>query len=1139
MNRLEAKGGMNRTGKIGLAGLAVGLGLSAAQPAFALLTKEAALAKCRETVGHAFVQACSAGNRGMIEECRTKATPKVRECVIAALNASNGRANTAVEAPKEQAPSADIAKKAAELPVAFVAPPRTITDITEILDSEKPDPARVAELRGEADVAEPGKASHIELARFYYKRGNARAKLGELKAALADADKAVDNARAAGDAHLLGRLEQFAGMQHSAAGDPRRALEIFQNMTRDTNTGGAKGFLFGAYRQISQFLIQTGDLTQAEAYLQRNLSLIQEARTSGLPGWRTNYAAKGQSFEADVEYHRAVIFEARGQYREAENSYRLAEQRRIASIKGILAAPDPPPESQMRQAADRMVVGEAHMKAKQGRLAEAEADARRALLARLKDQGKYNPSTTVYIAGLANILVEQGRYSEAEKLIRVSLEINRTVGVAEDSELIVRELSGLATVLNLQQKRKEAIATYAEIDKAMASWDLQRRQAFDLNASRINSLYAAGQFDRGIIAAQKLLKLESARVGENSYGAANARATLAFGYMKAHKDTDAAREFQAAIPILIAAKHENADADNSAAVAMRSDRLQSFVESYITLLARTQPADSGDSAAVQTFALADVIRGHSVQTALAESGARSQIKDPALAELVRQQQDLTKQVNAQLGTLNNTLALPSEQRDENGVKALNVAIANLRKERDKLGANIAKRFPSYAALIDPKSPSVDEIKATLKPDEALLSFYLGRDASFVWAVPKEGKVAFAIIPATAGDIATRIQTLRKALEPDAALVSDIPPFDLAAAYELYGLLLKPVEAGWKQSKSLLVVTNGALGLLPLSLLPTEPLKEVDSGGLLFSNYRNAQWLARTHAVTVIPSAAALRTLRQLPPGPVNRDPFIGFGDPYFSAEQAAEAAAEKAKPVVVASADAGEITTRGLPLKRRSSPKIEGVSSAELAQLPRLPDTAAELSSIAKALRLDPGKVLHLGKEANEQAVETADLSHYRIIDFATHGLVPGELNGLTQPALALTAPAVAGVSGDGLLTMEKILALKLDADWVVLSACNTAAGAGAGAEAASGLGQAFFYAGTRTILVTNWSVHSASARVLVSDLFRRQAADPQLSRAEALRQAMMALLDGSGFVDDKSKTLFSYGHPLFWAPYTIIGDGG
>jgi CHAT domain-containing protein len=182
---------------------------------------------------------------------------------------------------------------------------------------------------------------------------------------------------------------------------------------------------------------------------------------------------------------------------------------------------------------------------------------------------------------------------------------------------------------------------------------------------------------------------------------------------------------------------------------------------------------------------------------------------------------------------------------------------------------------------------------------------------------------------------------------------------------------------------------------------------------------------------------------------------------------------------------------------------------------------------------------VYLGKAANEHAVKTMDLSRYRIIDFATHGLVPGELNGLTQPALALTAPSVTQNDGDGLLTMGEILALKLDADWVILSACNTGAAAGAGAEAASGLGRAFFYAGTRAILVTNWSVHSASARELVSDVFRRQAADPQLSRGEAMRKASMALLDGPGFTDQSGKTVFAYAHPLFWAPYTIIGDGG
>jgi CHAT domain-containing protein len=210
-----------------------------------------------------------------------------------------------------------------------------------------------------------------------------------------------------------------------------------------------------------------------------------------------------------------------------------------------------------------------------------------------------------------------------------------------------------------------------------------------------------------------------------------------------------------------------------------------------------------------------------------------------------------------------------------------------------------------------------------------------------------------------------------------------------------------------------------------------------------------------------------------------------------------------------------------------------------LGSLPRLPDTADELRSIALTLQADPSKVLRLGKAATEKAVKTGNLSEFKIIAFATHGLVPGELNGLTQPALALSSPSVTGEGGDGLLTMEEILGLKLDADWVVLSACNTGAGAGAGAEAASGLGRAFFYAGTRALLVTNWSVHSQSARELMTDLFKRQANDPAISRAEAKRQAMMGLVDRAGYETAEGKVEFAYAHPLFWAPYSIIGDGG
>jgi len=177
---------------------------------------------------------------------------------------------------------------------------------------------------------------------------------------------------------------------------------------------------------------------------------------------------------------------------------------------------------------------------------------------------------------------------------------------------------------------------------------------------------------------------------------------------------------------------------------------------------------------------------------------------------------------------------------------------------------------------------------------------------------------------------------------------------------------------------------------------------------------------------------------------------------------------------------------------------------------------------------------------ATEAAVKSLDLSAYRVLAFATHGLIPGDLDGLTQPALALSAPAVVGGTEDGLLTMGEILGLKLDADWVVLSACNTGSGEGAGAEAVSGLGRAFFYAGTRALLVSNWPVETTSAMALTTELFGRQAAEPTLGRAKALRGAMLSLIDGPGYVDSETdKSVFSYAHPIFWAPFSLIGDGG
>ena len=988
----------------------------------------------------------------------------------------------------------------------FVAPPRTIADVAAILDQEKPDPGATARLTARADMTPPEGASRKVLAEFHYDRASARALLGRLNDSIADAEKAMELGQGAVDYAHPGRFRQLLVIQYSSAGNVTKALALLNAFETDANTRpGGKGPLFATYSSTVKLLLMKGDIAQAEAYLRRSVALIEEARSSPHPGWRRAYPRYRNGWESQVETTRALVFAARGKLQDAEAAYARAEAFARASIKDLPTWEFPPPASQINLMADELVLGMARAKGGQGRFAEAEADIRRVLLSRLREQGKYNPRTPAFIIWLATAVLTQGRYVEAERLIRSALEIQATLGVNEGSR--ANMLSQLAGVLWLQHRPQAAAQVYAELDRLIADWDPRRRQRFELDSLRIHSLISTDRLDAGIAAAQALLKREIGRVGERHVDTAAARGLLAMGLARAGRRAEAIAEFRSAIPPLISAEREIAQDDDGMAVALRTLRARRIVEAYMSTLAGDK--DKASAAAAETFALADAVRGQAVQQAVAATSARMIAGDAALAELVRKEQDLAKEISAQLGSLNNMLSLPPADRDDKDVQSINAQIEKLRAERNKTRAEIARRFPNYAALTDPKPPAIDAIRKALKPDEALLSFYFGREGSFMWAVPKDGPVSFAVVPAAMSDIGAKVRKLREALEPQAATIADIPAFDLALAYELYSLLLKPVEASWKSAKELIVVTNGALGELPLSLLPTAPTQIDPDAKTLFTGYRKVPWLARSHAVTMIPSSAALLTLRGLPPGSPKREKLIGFGDPLFNEQQALAAS----QPDDAASS----VPMRAAPLMRRASLPTRAIDSADLGVLPRLPDTAQELQSIARALEADPTKVLYLGKDANERNVKTRDLSRFRIVAFATHGLIPGDLDGLTQPALALTAPAVAGVDGDGLLTMDEIFGLKLDADWVLLSACNTAAGAGAGAEAASGLGRAFFYAGARALLLTNWSVHSESARDLVSDLFRRQSREPRLTRGEALRQSMMALADGPGFTDQLS----------------------
>jgi CHAT domain-containing protein len=187
------------------------------------------------------------------------------------------------------------------------------------------------------------------------------------------------------------------------------------------------------------------------------------------------------------------------------------------------------------------------------------------------------------------------------------------------------------------------------------------------------------------------------------------------------------------------------------------------------------------------------------------------------------------------------------------------------------------------------------------------------------------------------------------------------------------------------------------------------------------------------------------------------------------------------------------------------------------------------LKAVAQKVGATSGDI-HLRADASETTIKRAPLDDYHIVYFATHALVAGDVKGLGEPSLALTLPKEPTDFDDGLLTASEVAQLKLNADWVVLSACNTAAGDKPGAEALSGLARAFFYAGARALLVSHWAVDSNATTRLITSTFDILKNDPNLGRAEALRHAMLA------YMNDATDPLNAY--PALWAPFVVVGEG-
>lgn len=738
---------------------------------------------------------------------------------------------------------------------------------------------------------------------------------------------------------------------------------------------------------------------------------------------------------------------------------------------------------------------------RQGRFAEAEPLFKRALANCERSLGPNHVDVGRQLNNLATLYERQDRHGDSEPLFRRALAIFEKAA-GPDNPAVATLLSNLGQVLKVEGRYGEAEPM---ISRSLAIREkVQGRDHPDV-ARSLNNLADLDQRQQRYADAEPLFKralsIRERAVGADHPDTAASVNNLASFYLEMARFSDA-------LPLverMIAAKRAQARVALPVLYAAAGQQLLTRAKALDLSLDVIQTGSQSSAA-----------------TAVNKLAVRLAAGSDGLAELVRKDQDLAAEAEGLDKAIIVAVSGAAAKRDAASENRNRARLSAIAAERAGLQKKLAAEFPDYAALSNPLPVKTDEIETLLAAGEAIVVFSVLDKQSYVIALTRDG-FDWKPISIGADDIAKKVAAFRRGLDVNRAAdaTGKTGLFDLALANELYATLLGPVDALIKDKRSLLIVPSGALTALPFHLLVTE--KPPAAIPATLGGYREAAWLIKRQAVSVVPSLASLKALRIFARKDHGAKPFTGFGDPLFDPAQG-NGDRRAARPVeAVAARSLATVAYtdfwRGV-----------GVDRARLAAaLPQLPDTADELNAVARDLG-GAAADIHLGADASETTVKRAPLADYAIVYFATHGLVAGDVKGIAEPSLALSIPKQPSELDDGLLTASEVAQLKLNADWVVLSACNTIAGDKPGAEALSGLARAFFYAGAKALLVTHWAVASEAATRLTTSTFDRLKADSQMSRAEALRQAMLA------YLNDTSSARNAY--PAFWGPFALIGDG-
>ena len=811
-----------------------------------------------------------------------------------------------------------------------------------------------------------------------------------------------------------------------------------------------------------------------------------------------------------------------------------------------------------------------------GRLADAEATLRRSLAITRARHGEAHPNVAGTMGNLATVLEHEGRYAEAEKLYQQALQAYERIFGPKHATTAI----GLNNIANVYaaQGRNDAAAglqervliiyekafgpdspdvgralnnlanSYTELGRTVQALDLYRRSLAVMErkfgegsgptalaaGSLGQALADAGQTDEARPYLVRCLEIDERVIGSRHPQLIKDLRSLALLDLKTDNLTDARSRLERALTIAqdrLGPRHHDtiatlinlADVDRRegkwqdalarlrlAATALNAQRNVQFIRFpeidpwLIDTIWRVSDGKPDNAAKDEAFGAAQRAHETKAGAALSQMAARFGAGNDAIAVLVRRQQDLKASLDTLDKRVTSELGQADGKRNDTLLASLRVQTAQTQKSLDDVTAQLDRSFPAYADLSNPQPMSLAQTQDLLKSDEALVVFIVLSDKTYAFTVTREAS-ALRQIALGSREVSDRVAHLRQGLsDPETAQSS----FDLDASFELYNGLFGPIAADVVGKPKLLIVPAGALTSLPFQVLVT---KKPDAASA--DRYRQAAWLLNERAITVLPSVPSLRALRSLARDSRAQKPFIGFGDPVLQRSPDAKRPGRNVQPYQ--------------NYYEGSAVDLERLRTG----LPALPETAGELRAVAKALGASPQDDVKLGAAATVTSVNQLPLDQYRVVDFATHGLVAGEVNGLSEPALVLSLPDRPTSDDDGLLTASRIAKLKLDADWAVLSACNTAAGDKPGAEGLSGLARAFFYAGARARLGSHWPVDSDAAVRLTTGAFSELSAHPGIGRAEALRRSMKAL------IADRSSPRNA--DPAVWAPFVLVGEGG